>query len=35
MEDQIAIFMSLSENVAQIYTQTQGSLFVALYDSQG
>jgi hypothetical protein len=35
LEDQVCVFMSHSEKVAQFYTQTPRSLFVAFYDSQG
>jgi hypothetical protein len=35
LENQVAILMSPSERVAQIYPQSQGSLRVAYYDPQG
>jgi hypothetical protein len=34
LEDQVSVFMSSSDRVAQLYPQTPGSLFVAFYDSQ-
>jgi hypothetical protein len=34
-EDQVPVFMSPSERVAQLYPQAPGSLFVAFYYSQG
>jgi hypothetical protein len=35
LEDQIPVFISLRNRVAQLYPQALGSLFVAYYDSQG
>jgi hypothetical protein len=35
LEDQIPVFMSPSDMVAQLYSQALGSLSVAIYDSQG
>jgi hypothetical protein len=35
LEDQVPVFMSPMNRVAQLYSQTLGSLFVAYYDSQG
>jgi hypothetical protein len=35
LEDQVSVFMSLCDRVAQLYPQAPGSLFVAFYDSQG
>jgi hypothetical protein len=35
MEDQVSVFMSPIERVAQLYPKAPGSLFVAFYDSQG
>jgi hypothetical protein len=35
MEDQVPVLMSPSDRVPQLYSQAPGSLFVALYDSQG
>jgi hypothetical protein len=35
MEDQVSVFMSPSDGVAQLYAQAPGSLFVIFYDSQG
>jgi hypothetical protein len=34
-EDQVFVFMSPSDRVAQLYPQALGSLFVAFYDTQG
>jgi hypothetical protein len=34
MEDQVSIFMSPSDRMAQLYPQAPGSLFVSFYDSQ-
>jgi hypothetical protein len=34
LEDQVPVFMSPSDSVAQLYPQSPGSLFVAFYDSQ-
>jgi hypothetical protein len=33
--DQVSVFITLSDRVAQLYSQAAGSLFVALYASQG
>jgi hypothetical protein len=35
LEDQVSIFMSPGDRVAQLYAQAPGSLFVVFYDSQG
>jgi hypothetical protein len=35
LEDLVPVFMSHNDRVAQFYTQTPRSLFVAFYDSQG
>jgi hypothetical protein len=35
LEDQVTIFISLSDRVAQLYLQVLGSLFIASFDSQG
>jgi hypothetical protein len=35
MEDQVSVFTSPRDRPAQLYPQVPGSLFVALYDSQG
>jgi hypothetical protein len=35
LEDQVSVFMSPSDRVAQLYPQAPGYLFVAFYDSQG
>jgi hypothetical protein len=35
LEDQVSVFMSPSDRVAQLYREAPGSLFVAFYDSQG
>jgi hypothetical protein len=35
LEDQISVFISLSDRVTQLYTQALRSLFVAFYESQG
>jgi hypothetical protein len=35
LEGQIALFISPTNRVAQLYPQTLGSLSVAFYDSQG
>jgi hypothetical protein len=35
LEDQVPVFRSPSDRVAQLYPQSSGSLFVAFYDSQG
>jgi hypothetical protein len=35
LEDQVPVFISPSDRVAQLYPQALGSLFVASYDSQG
>jgi hypothetical protein len=35
LEDQVPVFMSPGDRVAQLYTQVSDSLFVAFYDSQG
>jgi hypothetical protein len=35
MEDQVPIFISARNRVAQLYPQALGSLVVASYDSQG
>jgi hypothetical protein len=35
LEDQVIVFMSPSDRVAQSYPQAPGSLFVAFYKSQG
>jgi hypothetical protein len=35
LDDQVSVFMSPSDRVAQLYPQAPGSLFVAFYDSQG
>jgi hypothetical protein len=35
LEDQVSLFMSPSDRVGQLYPKAPGSLFVALYDSQG
>jgi hypothetical protein len=35
LEDQVSVFMFPSERVAQFYGQAPGSLFIALYGSQG
>jgi hypothetical protein len=34
LEDQVPVFMSPSDRVAQLYPQAPGSHFVAFYDSQ-
>jgi hypothetical protein len=34
-EDQVLVFISPSDGVAQLYPQAPGSLFVTFYDSQG
>jgi hypothetical protein len=33
VEDQVFVFMSLSDSVAQLYPQSPGSLFIVFYDS--
>jgi hypothetical protein len=35
LEGQVPVYISLRNRVAQIYSQALGSIFVALYDSQG
>jgi hypothetical protein len=35
MEDQVCVFMSPTDRVAQLYSQALRSLIVAFYDSQG
>jgi hypothetical protein len=35
LEDQVSVFMSPSDRVAQVYPQALGSLSAAFYDSQG
>jgi hypothetical protein len=35
LEDQVPVFMSPSDRVAQLCPQAPGSLFVASYDTQG
>jgi hypothetical protein len=35
LEDQVPVFMSPSNKVAQLYLQAPDPLFVAFYDSQG
>jgi hypothetical protein len=35
LEGQVSVFISPSDRLAKIYPQAQGSLFVALYESQG
>jgi hypothetical protein len=35
LEDQVSVFMSPSDRVAQLYPQAPGSLFIASYDLQG
>jgi hypothetical protein len=35
LEDQVSVFMSLSERIDQFYPQALGFTFVAYYDSQG
>jgi hypothetical protein len=35
LEDQVSVFMSSSDSVAQLYPQAPGSFFIAFYDSQG
>jgi hypothetical protein len=35
LEEQISVFTSPSERVAQLYPPAPSSLFVAFYDSQG
>jgi hypothetical protein len=35
MEDQVSVFRSPSDRVAQLYAKAPSSLFVAFYDSQG
>jgi hypothetical protein len=35
LEDQVSVFMSPSDRVAQLNPQAPGSLFVTFYDSQG
>jgi hypothetical protein len=35
LEDQISVFMSPRDSVAQLYHQAPGSLFVSFCDSQG
>jgi hypothetical protein len=35
LENQVCVFISPSDGVAQLYPQALGSLFVAFYDSQG
>jgi hypothetical protein len=35
MEDQVSVFMSSSDRLAQLYPQAPDSLFVVFYDSQG
>jgi hypothetical protein len=35
MEDQVSVFRSRRDSVAQLYPQAPGSLFVSFYDSQG
>jgi hypothetical protein len=35
LEDQVSVFMSPSDRVAQLYPQVPGSLFVSFYVSQG
>jgi hypothetical protein len=34
LEDQVSVFMSPRDMVAQLYPQAPGTLFVAFYDSQ-
>jgi hypothetical protein len=34
LEDQVSVFMSPSDRVAQLFPQAPGSLFIAFYDSQ-
>jgi hypothetical protein len=34
LEDQVSVFMSRSDRLAQLHPQAPGSLFVAFYDSQ-
>jgi hypothetical protein len=35
LDDQVPVFMSPSDRVAQLYPQEFGSLFIAIYDTQG
>jgi hypothetical protein len=35
LEDQVPVFISPRNRVAQLYSQTLGSFFIAFYDSQG
>jgi hypothetical protein len=35
LEDQVSVFMSPSDRVAQLYIQTLGSLFITFYNTQG
>jgi hypothetical protein len=35
LEDQVTVFMSPSDRVAQLYPQALGSLFIAFYNLQG
>jgi hypothetical protein len=35
VKEQMPVFMSSSDRVAQLYPQAPGSLFIAFYDSQG
>jgi hypothetical protein len=35
LEDQVPVFMSLSDRVPQLYLQAPGSLFVSFHESQG
>jgi hypothetical protein len=35
LEDQVPVFISRRDRVAQLYPQALGSLYVASYDSQG
>jgi hypothetical protein len=35
LEDQVSVFMSPSDRVAQLYPKARGSPFVAFYDSEG
>jgi hypothetical protein len=35
VEDQVPVFMSPSDRVAQLYPQAPGSIFIIFYDSQG
>jgi hypothetical protein len=35
LQDQVPVFMSTSDRVAQLLPQALGALFIASYDSQG